>query len=246
MRFNENDGSRVEQSGVCDVGDKIPPQAITRMGVGHLIPIEEHLLAEGEGQCSTQEEPSPSQAQQGPQGPIDANQRQALDPNPSEQGQDQDQVDGGESSPMVDQGQAQDDEHAQVEGQGEDQNGGDDQGVSQESFKEAQARRARKVEEALHKGSHTMGSAIGSVRRGVSIRRQLANFSSHHAYISCVEPQKVFEALEDPDWLEAMHKELNNFERNKVCHWWRSPRIAAPSLKPIGCSRTSKMRMELL
>jgi hypothetical protein len=48
MRFNENDGSRVEQRGVFDVGDEIPPQAIRRMGVGHLIPIEEHLLAEGE------------------------------------------------------------------------------------------------------------------------------------------------------------------------------------------------------
>jgi hypothetical protein len=63
-------------------------------------------------------------------------------------------VDGGESSPTVDQGQAQDDEHAhvdeqaQVEGQGKDQNSGNDQGVSQESFEEAQARRARKVEEA--------------------------------------------------------------------------------------------------
>jgi hypothetical protein len=44
----------------------------------------------------------------------------------------------------------------------------------------------------------------------------LANFSSHHAFISCVEPQKVFEALEDPDWVEAMHEELNNFKRNKV------------------------------
>jgi hypothetical protein len=49
-----------------------------------------------------------------------------------------------------------------------------------------------------------------------STRRQLANFSSHQAYISCVEPQKVFEALEDPDWVEAMHEELGNFERNKV------------------------------
>jgi hypothetical protein len=44
----------------------------------------------------------------------------------------------------------------------------------------------------------------------------LANFNSYHAYISYVEPQKVFEALEDPDWVEAMHEELNNFERNKV------------------------------
>jgi hypothetical protein len=26
----------------------------------------------------------------------------------------------------------------------------------------------------------------------------------------------VFEALKDPDWVEAMHEELNNFKRNKV------------------------------
>src|SRR5215216_937774 len=31
-----------------------------------------------------------------------------------------------------------------------------------------------------------------------------------------IEPKKVWEALEDSDWLEAMHEELNNFERNKV------------------------------
>ncbi|KAK1646410.1 hypothetical protein QYE76_064215 [Lolium multiflorum] len=33
-----------------------------------------------------------------------------------------------------------------------------------------------------------------------------------------VEPKKVFDALEDPDWLDAMHEELNNFNRNNV---WR-------------------------
>jgi hypothetical protein len=48
VRFDENDGSHVEQRGVFDVGDEIPPLAIRRMGVGHLIPVEEHLLAEGE------------------------------------------------------------------------------------------------------------------------------------------------------------------------------------------------------
>ena len=31
-----------------------------------------------------------------------------------------------------------------------------------------------------------------------------------------VEPQKVYEALEDTDWVLAMHEELNNFKRNKV------------------------------
>ena len=61
MEFDENNGSQVEQSGLCDVGDRIPRQAIRTMGVGHILPIEEPLVAKGEGQCSTQMEPSPTQ-----------------------------------------------------------------------------------------------------------------------------------------------------------------------------------------
>src|SRR6187401_3686998 len=61
VEFDENNGSQVEQSGTCDVGDEIPPQAIRRMGVGYILPIEEPLVADGEGQCSTQVEPSPTQ-----------------------------------------------------------------------------------------------------------------------------------------------------------------------------------------
>ena len=63
-----------------------------------------------------------------------------------------------------------------------------------------------------------MMNVLGSLRKGVSTRRQLANYCEHHAFVSCVEPHKVYEALKDPDWLNAMHEELNNFERNKV---WR-------------------------
>ena len=32
----------------------------------------------------------------------------------------------------------------------------------------------------------------------------------------CFEPTKVEEALQDPDWINAMHEELNNFTRNEV------------------------------
>ena len=59
VEFDENNGSQVEQSGLCDVGDEIPPQAIRRMGIGQILPIEEPLVAEGEGQCSTQVEHHP-------------------------------------------------------------------------------------------------------------------------------------------------------------------------------------------
>ena len=62
MEFDENNGSQVEQSGLCDVGDEYPPQAIRRMGIGQILPIEEPLVAEGEGQCSTQVETSPPQS----------------------------------------------------------------------------------------------------------------------------------------------------------------------------------------
>jgi len=61
VEFDKNNGSQVEQSGSCDVGDEIPPQAIRRMGVGHILPTEEPLVAEGEGQSSIQVDPSPTQ-----------------------------------------------------------------------------------------------------------------------------------------------------------------------------------------
>ena len=64
----------------------------------------------------------------------------------------------------------------------------------------------------------TNDQVLGDLKAKMTTRRQLANFSSHHAYISMIEPKKVYEALEDSDWLEAMHEELNNFKRNKV---WR-------------------------
>jgi hypothetical protein len=78
VRFDEDNGSFVGQSGVHDVGNKIPPQAIRRMGVRFFWPIEGHLLAEGEGQCSTQVEPSPAEH------PQDLNQRQAAPPQPQD------------------------------------------------------------------------------------------------------------------------------------------------------------------
>ena len=64
----------------------------------------------------------------------------------------------------------------------------------------------------------TNEQVLGDLKAKMTTRRQLSNFSSHHAYISMIEPKKVYEALEDSDWLEAMHEELNNFKRNKV---WR-------------------------
>src|SRR4051812_27380330 len=80
------------------IGDEIPPQAIIRMAVGFILPIEEPLVAEGEGQCSTQVEPSPTQ------GPH-ASEEQSEGPQPHEQDQGQDHAQDGVDTPSDAQGQ---------------------------------------------------------------------------------------------------------------------------------------------
>ncbi|KAK1678922.1 hypothetical protein QYE76_039770 [Lolium multiflorum] len=121
--------------------------------------------------------------------------------------------------------QAHEDEHsqeieeAQIEGQDEDPNDQVDQVTPprpKRTKEEIEARRLARRDRTLEIRGHTHDKVLGDVRAKVSTRRQLANFSNHHAYISVVEPKKVFEALEDSDWVEAMHEELNNFKRNKV------------------------------
>ena len=65
--------------------------------------------------------------------------------------------------------------------------------------------------------SHPQELIIGSPSKGVMTRSQkLASFIEHHSFVSCFEPTCVEEALEDPDWVNAMHEELNNFTRNQV------------------------------
>ena len=39
-------------------------------------------------------------------------------------------------------------------------------------------------------------------------------------FLSEIEPKKVEEALEDPDWVIPMQEELNQFERQKVYGNW--------------------------
>ena len=46
--------------------------------------------------------------------------------------------------------------------------------------------------------------------------QKLALFIEHHSFVSCIEPTNVEEALQDPNWINAMHEELNNFTRNEV------------------------------
>ncbi|KAK1663626.1 hypothetical protein QYE76_051785 [Lolium multiflorum] len=107
-------------------------------------------------------------------------------------------------------------EEAQVDGQDGDPNDQVDQVIPprpRRTNEEIEARRLARRDRNLEILEHTHEKVLSDVRGRVSTRRQLANFRNNHAYISFVEPKKVFE---DPDWLEAMHDELNNFKCNKV------------------------------
>jgi len=64
---------------------------------------------------------------------------------------------------------------------------------------------------------HSQDLIIGSPSKGVTTRsRKLASFCQAFSFVSCIEPLSVDQALSDPDWVNAMHEELNNFTRNQV------------------------------
>ena len=49
-----------------------------------------------------------------------------------------------------------------------------------------------------------------------TVDKCVANFVSYSCYLSQVEPTKVEEALKDKSWVEVMHDELLQFQRNDV------------------------------
>jgi hypothetical protein len=63
---------------------------------------------------------------------------------------------------------------------------------------------------------------LGDISKGVTTRSRLANFCEHYMFVSSIEPFRVEEALQDPDWVLAMQEELINFKRNEV--WSLVPR----------------------
>ena len=63
---------------------------------------------------------------------------------------------------------------------------------------------------------HPLDTIIGDILRGVQTRSRLASFCEHFLFVSSIEPKKIDETLNDVDWVNAMHEELNNFTRNQV------------------------------
>jgi len=62
----------------------------------------------------------------------------------------------------------------------------------------------------------SLDKIIGQMHKGASTRRTLNQLCEHIAFVSQIEPKTVADALEDNNWIDAMHEELNQFARNEV------------------------------
>ena len=93
------------------------------------------------------------------------------------------------------------------------------------------------------KQNHPPEDIVGNLNeltlRKHTIDKCVANFVSYSCYLSQVEPTKVEEALQDESWVEAMHDELLQFQRNDV--WILVPRPEGEHI--IGTKWISAIRL---
>jgi hypothetical protein len=112
----------------------------------------------------------------------------------------------------------QDEEHV-PQGDGMDQGGAQEQEVREEE--EVPHASPTQVRTHIHRGD-SVDQILGDISKGVTTRSHVANFCEHYSFVSCIDPFRVEEALQDPDCVLAMQEELNNFKRNEV--WSLVPR----------------------
>jgi hypothetical protein len=215
VEFDEDNGSQAGHIDHDVVDDEPPSIAIRRMGIGEIIPVEEPLVKQEVGTSSMQVEPSTSTVDQ------QANQEQEQVLQNATQDKDNDQdppnnnggQDLGDSSPRT---------PLRVD---HNQDKGDDEDICiGETPHEVVLCRITHRASRLDRDSHYKKNIIGCMSRKVSTRNQLLNFCGHHSFVYFIEPIKVYDALEDSDWVEAMHEELNNFYRDKVWSLVERPR----------------------
>jgi hypothetical protein len=70
---------------------------------------------------------------------------------------------------------------------------------------------------------HSIVQIVGNINKGVQTRSRLASFCEHYSFVSCGEPTMIEEALDNPDWVNVMHEEMNNFARNEVWELVKRP-----------------------
>jgi hypothetical protein len=111
----------------------------------------------------------------------------------------------------------------QVEEQVPQDEGLDQGGAHGEHDKEEEAPQVPPTQvRATIQRNHPVDQILGDISKGVTTHSRLANFCENYSFVSSIEPFRVEEDLQDPDWVLAKQEELNNFKRNKV--WSLVPR----------------------
>src|SRR6266540_3404867 len=110
------------------------------------------------------------------------------------------------------------------------QNGVEAEGQEEQAAVEGEvtsAREAPRLVRRAHPPKHIIGNLNERTTR--SKVNQISHFA-HSAFVASFEPRDVGHALSDPNWVNAMHEELENFERNRVWVLVEPP----PNCHPIG------------
>jgi hypothetical protein len=88
---------------------------------------------------------------------------------------------------------------------------------------------------------HPPSVIIGDINeRTTQSRSRNASHFAHSAFVATFQPKDIGHALSDPNWVNAMHEELENFERNQVWELVEPP----PNCKPIGTKWVCKTKRE--
>jgi hypothetical protein len=107
------------------------------------------------------------------------------------------------------------------------------------------AARGRLSPSERHRGAfkliiHPQDSSATSMSVRHRSRSRNASYFAHSAFVATFEPKDIGHALFDPNWVNAMHEELENFERNQVWELVELP----PNCKPIGTKWVWKTKRE--
>jgi hypothetical protein len=81
-----------------------------------------------------------------------------------------------------------------------DQGGAQEEPSMEEEAPEAPPTQVR----ATIQRNHPVDQILGDISKGVTTPSRLDNFCEHYSFVSSIEPFRVEEALQDPDWVLAM------------------------------------------
>jgi hypothetical protein len=114
-----------------------------------------------------------------------------------------------------------------------DQGGAQEEQVMEEEAQPAPPTQVR----ATIQRNHPVDQILGDISKGVTTRSCLANFCEHYSFVSSIEPFRVEEALQDPNWVLAMQEELNNFKQNEVWSLVPRPKQNVVGTKWVFCNK---------